>query len=82
MFRTVDCSNLCLVGVCGAAGGNGGSSPFVVTDGAYFEDPEDPDPDPRRVVDASERSERVVPLFSQVSGGPGFARPIVVGRLV
>ena len=79
----MDCSNFGLVGECGLDGGNGGSSPFaVVTEDAYFEDPDDPDPDPRRVVDPSVRSERVVPLFSQVSGGPGFERPMVDGRLV
>jgi hypothetical protein len=71
------------VGVCGLedVGGNGGSSPFVFTDDAYFDDPDDPDPDPRRVVEVSEMSDCVVSLFSQVSGGPGFERPMVVGRL-
>lgn len=53
---------------------------MVVTDDAYFEDPDDPEP--RRVVDASDMSERAVSSFSHVSGGPWFERPIVDGRLV
>lgn len=43
-------------------------------DGVYFVDPDDPDP--RRVVDAtedSEPSECLVVLFSHVSGGPETA---------
>lgn len=51
IWRTVACSDECLLGVDGA-GGNGGSSPFEVRD-VVKEEPEEPDPDDRRVVTIS-----------------------------
>lgn len=66
------------MGVGGADGGRGGSSPFVLIDEPNFVDEEDEDPVPvffrvDVVVDESEPadpSERAVPLFSHVRGGP------------
>lgn len=51
--------------------GSGGRAPFVAIDAAYVDEPDEPDPDPRRVVDEDDPdSSRFAESFSHVRGGP------------